>query len=118
MMGVTLTYKNGSVYEGEWENGERHCTGRFVDASRQNAVYTGQWDRGERCGAGEARPTGQAAASTFAGKWSGSAMIAGTVALEDGTGGYIPTAARRGRLACHLSISSGVPQFVSRFTPS
>ncbi|MBN1533212.1 MAG: hypothetical protein JXA20_11160 [Spirochaetes bacterium] len=45
-----MRYRNGSVYEGQWEDGRMHGNGviRWDDGSS----YIGEWRRGKRCGFG------------------------------------------------------------------
>jgi hypothetical protein len=41
---------DGSMYEGSWENGQRHGTGREIQ--RNKIIYEGQWSRDKRHGLG------------------------------------------------------------------
>ncbi|CCW60044.1 unnamed protein product [Phytomonas sp. EM1] len=44
-------YHNGDVYEGDWQNDQRHGKGR-MHYHATGAVYDGSWERGVRCGMG------------------------------------------------------------------
>jgi 1-phosphatidylinositol-4-phosphate 5-kinase len=41
-----MRYTNGDIYEGNWENGAKKGTGKYVFADK--SVYEGNWDQDEK----------------------------------------------------------------------
>ena len=40
-----MTYATGACYDGQWKNGEKHGTGKYVSASGEK--YEGVWECGD-----------------------------------------------------------------------
>lgn len=61
---VCARYADGSVYEGSWQHDTRHGSGVYTDA--QKCVHSGTWSRDVRCGAGDVRfPNGVVLRATW-----------------------------------------------------
>ena len=63
-----LEYASGDIYEGSWENDQRHGYGKFVSvASGAHVVYEGFWKDGVKHGKGKVTLANQ---ERFEGSWS------------------------------------------------
>jgi hypothetical protein len=63
----TLIYSNGDVYEGSWDQDQRHGFGKFVSVHNgQSVMYEGGWKDGIKEGRGKLT---FANGDYFEGKW-------------------------------------------------
>ena len=46
-----MTYANGSVYDGDWKNGDKDGQGKMTYAN--GSVYDGDWKNGDKDGIGK-----------------------------------------------------------------